>query len=51
MEIFLYCIGMLDAVILALLEVPVLSLFLIGCLVAACVGIFLMLSKAARGRR
>ena len=51
MDIFVACMGLLDDTIMALLTVPVFSIFRIGSLALAGVGLFLILSKAARGRQ
>ena len=51
MEVFLKVLGMMDDAIIAMLDVPILAIFLVGSLVTAGVGVFLMVSDAARGRR
>ena len=50
MELFTALIGLMDDTILAMLGVPVLNEMLIGSLMAACFGTFLMLRKAAGHR-
>lgn len=50
MEIFTAFLGLFDSTIAAMMEVPILAFFLVGSLVLAVVGVFLMLKDAARGR-
>lgn len=51
MDVFTKVLSIMDSTIIAMLGIPVLSIFLVGSLVLAGVGIFIMLSNAARGRR
>lgn len=50
MEIWVKCINLMDATILAILRVPVLSVFLVGSTMLAMLGLFLLLKDAASGR-
>lgn len=51
MDVFTKVLSIMDSAIIAMLDVPILAIFLVGSLVLAGVGIFIMLSNAARGRR
>ena len=51
MEIFLAFMGLMDDTIIALLSVPVMAIFLVGSMVLACVGVFLLLKDAAGGSK
>lgn len=51
MEFLLAVIGLLDATIVAMMGVELLAFFLVGSLILACVGLFLLLSRAAQGKR
>lgn len=50
MDIFISFLGLMDATILAMLEVPILAFFLVGSLATAAIGIFILLKDAAAGR-
>lgn len=50
MEIFSSILGLMDSTIMAMLEIPILALFLIGSFTIAVVGLCLMLRDAASGR-
>lgn len=51
MNIFKYILDLMDGTITAMLDVPILAIFLVGSLVLAGVGVFLMVANTARGRR
>ena len=51
MEVFVSFMGLMDDTIMAMLGVPVLSVLLVGSLVAVGFGVFLMAANMARGRR
>lgn len=50
MELFAALLGLMDSTIFAMMQVPILAFFLVGSLVTAVLGVFIVLKDAARGR-
>jgi len=51
MEIFNAVLSLMDSTIMAMLDIPIIALFLIGSFTIAVVGLCLMLRDAAGGHR
>lgn len=51
MDVFIRVLNIMDDTIIAMFDVPILAIFLVGFLVLAGVGVFLLVSDVARGRR
>ena len=50
MEIFTSFLGLMDSTIIAMMQIPILALFLIGSLMLAVIGLFILIRDAAKGR-